>query len=101
MENLTLIRKSKGWNQEQLAELAGTTQATINRIEKGSDGVTLRMLYAIARALEVPIYALFVDDLSEAELNLIRASRGLSASEESGWREAAVQATSPGHQVDQ
>ena len=101
MENLAMIRKSKGWTQEQLAEIAGVTQPTINRIEKGGDGVTLRTLKQIAKAVDVPLYALFMDSLSPAELNLIKASRGLSADVDAAWREKAAEALTPPRPTDQ
>lgn len=96
-----MIRKSKGWTQEQLAELARVTQPTINRIEKGGDGVTLRTLKQIAKAIDVPLYVLFMDRLSPAELNLIKASRGLSAEVEAAWREKAAEAQARPDPIDQ
>lgn len=34
-KSLAVLRNSKGWNQSQLAEAAGVTQATISQLENG------------------------------------------------------------------
>ena len=50
---LKQIRISAGLTQEQLAEMAGVTQATISRLESGKDSITLRQIKNIAEALNV------------------------------------------------
>jgi transcriptional regulator with XRE-family HTH domain len=47
-------RRQKKLSQEGLAQLAGLSQATISRVEKG-EGSTLQVLAKIARALDVPV----------------------------------------------
>ena len=45
-------RTSRGWSQAKLAEVAGTTQSTVDRIEKGGSS---KHLIKVARAAGVPI----------------------------------------------
>ncbi|WP_032800561.1 helix-turn-helix domain-containing protein, partial [Streptococcus sobrinus] len=55
MENKTLVanlRKQKGWTQERLAEKAGLSVRTIQRIERGDDS-SLETLGLVANALDV------------------------------------------------
>jgi len=54
------LRKAKKLTQEQLAELVGIDPKNISRIEKGNNYPTAENLTAIARALNVDIYELFV-----------------------------------------
>ena len=56
-DNLKSLRTNKGWSQERLAEAAGVSQTTIDKIEKG---LTIRSRYLgdIADALEVPLSAI-------------------------------------------
>jgi XRE family transcriptional regulator, regulator of sulfur utilization len=53
------IRKSRGWSQEQLAEIAGTKHSDIGQIERGERNVTLRTLEKVAHTLGVEVYSLF------------------------------------------
>ncbi len=85
--NVARLRKLRGWSQIDLAEAAGTTQPTVSRVEKGEEGVTLKVLRPIAEALEVPLYMLFLDDASEAEIELIQAYRSLPADRRAGWHD--------------
>ena len=51
-------RKHRGLTQQQLAELLGTSQSAINRIEKGHQNLSLEMLARIGAALDSEIVAL-------------------------------------------
>ncbi|QBX57061.1 UDP-N-acetylglucosamine 1-carboxyvinyltransferase [Nocardioides seonyuensis] len=51
-------RKHRGLTQSQLAELLGTSQSAINRIEKGHQNLSLEMLARIGSALDSEIVAL-------------------------------------------
>lgn len=44
-------RKSRGYTQEQLAEMVGVTHGAISQLERGQTGYTQPMLEAIAAAL--------------------------------------------------
>ncbi len=64
------LRMKRGYSQKKLAELAGTKQANISRLESGLANPTLNLLERIAAALEV-----------ECEIRLFRSETGLSFSE--------------------
>src|SRR3954468_24596594 len=51
-------RKHRGLTQHQLAELLGTSQSAVNRIEKGHQNLSLDMLARIGSALDSEIVAL-------------------------------------------
>ncbi|GAA4350070.1 hypothetical protein GCM10023185_07410 [Hymenobacter saemangeumensis] len=53
--NLLLQRQQRGLTQEQLAERAGVTTRTIQRIEAGSGAPHLSTLSLLAGALELPV----------------------------------------------
>ncbi|MFG2439633.1 helix-turn-helix domain-containing protein [Streptomyces sp. NPDC048508] len=56
-------RIRRGVSQAQLAELAGTGQAAISRIESGRDLPTLALLGRIAAALDCRLTIDFTSDL--------------------------------------
>src|SRR4029450_11266265 len=43
-------RKHRGWTQTQLADVLGTSQSAVNRIERGHQNLTLEMLARIGEA---------------------------------------------------
>lgn len=96
--NLKSMRLSRGLSQKELADMAGVQQATISKVEAGYDGVTLRVLRALASALDVEVYDLLADDRATAERELIKAFRGLSADRQKGWLELAAALVQPGPQ---
>src|SRR3954467_8503169 len=51
-------RKHRGLTQHQLADLLGTSQSAINRIEKGHQNMSLEMIARIGAALDSEIVAL-------------------------------------------
>jgi len=57
---IALLRKSKGWTQEKLAEESNLSIRTIQRLESGEDS-SLETLRLVSNALEVQINDLFVD----------------------------------------
>jgi transcriptional regulator with XRE-family HTH domain len=58
-------RKSLGLTQHQLAELAGTDQSHISRLEQGRKGATTGMLHRIAQALGLSLSELLGDRVRE------------------------------------
>ena len=58
-------RKSLGLTQRQLAELAGTDQSHISRLEQGRKGATTAMLHRIAQALGLSLAELLGDWVRE------------------------------------
>ena len=53
-------RKHRGYTQTQLAEVLGTSQSAINRIESGQQNLSLEMLARIGEALDSEIVSLGV-----------------------------------------
>ncbi|MGX7041334.1 helix-turn-helix domain-containing protein [Leuconostoc lactis] len=64
---ISMLRKSKGFTQEKLAEKSNLSIRTIQRLESGEDS-SLETLRLVANALEVPVNELFetVDDATKA-----------------------------------
>lgn len=52
-EKVRLLRKKKGFSQEELALEAGMDLTSINEIEKGHRSPKLVTVYTIARALKI------------------------------------------------
>ena len=82
-------RKAKGLSQGELAEMIGTTQPTISKMEAGDAGCTIGLYRAYADAVGVTLSDLFADDRSAAELALIKTFRTLSPDRQAGWLEMA------------
>ncbi|MGH3496444.1 MAG: helix-turn-helix domain-containing protein [Nocardioidaceae bacterium] len=53
-------RKHRGWTQTELADVLGTSQSAVNRIERGHQNVSLDMLARIGAALDSEIVSLGV-----------------------------------------
>ena len=51
-------RKHRGWTQAELAEMLGTSQSAVNRIERGHQNLSLEMLARIGEALDSEIVSL-------------------------------------------
>lgn len=52
-------RKRTGYSQEMLAEKAGLFSAYIGQVERGESKASLRSIFKIANALEMPLEILF------------------------------------------
>ena len=58
-ERIREIRKSKGFTQEQLAEMIGVEPRHISRVEGGYNSPSIERLAKISEVLEVPINEFF------------------------------------------
>lgn len=87
--NIAMIRKRLGLTQIELAERAKLTQPTVSRAERGDDGTTMATLQGIAAALNVPLEALFVEDRSPIETELITIFRTLPPDRQKDWVDLA------------
>jgi transcriptional regulator with XRE-family HTH domain len=56
------LRAEKGWSQERLAEEAGMHRTYLGGIEIAKRNPSLRNIIRLARALGVPVAALFEDN---------------------------------------
>ena len=63
-KKIKLLRATRGWSQETLAELCGFSRSYIANIEAGKHNVSLDNLERIAEAFEVPIAELLNPDFS-------------------------------------
>lgn len=56
--NIGYYRRERSFSQEELAEAAGASRATVGKVEVGMVGISLDMLFNIADALDVEPYKL-------------------------------------------
>lgn len=87
---LAAIRKARGLSQSELADLADIEQPTVSKIERGFEGVTLRTLNQIAKALDISLADLLIDERSAAEETLLQAFRELPPERQQGWTDMAL-----------
>ena len=71
-EKIRKIRRDMGITQENLGEEVGLTPATISRIEGGSRGLSIERLEAIAKALDVSMAELFLDEAERVEFHPVK-----------------------------
>lgn len=55
IHNLIRIRKERGLTQTDVAELIGTKQSAISRLERGEEDITLSRAETICSALDVEL----------------------------------------------
>jgi len=63
-KKIKLLRFSRGWSQETLAELCGFSRSYITNIESGKHNLSLDNLEHIAQAFEVQIAELLNPDFN-------------------------------------
>ena len=56
---IALIRKKRGYTQDQLAAMTGISQSTIAMIERGGNNPTVKTLEQLAAALDTSLATLF------------------------------------------
>lgn len=54
-ESIRAMRTAQGWEQEQLAEIAGISVANVRSVEAGKYAVNIDVLNKIARALNAEL----------------------------------------------
>ncbi len=60
---LKIERLKRGLSQEKLAELSNVSSSSISLIERGVQSPTVETVGAIAKALDIEIYKLFIFDI--------------------------------------
>lgn len=85
--NIENLRRLRGLNQDELADMAQLSQSAISRAEKGDDGVTLRKFRQISNALRVPLAELFQEDRTKSENELVEMYRRLPSERQQMWLE--------------
>ena len=58
-QRIAKLRLARGMTQAKLAEAAGMDPATVSRAETGAQRLSVKRLFAIARALEIDLPDLF------------------------------------------
>ncbi len=53
------LRKARGWTQEAFAEMLHISRTHMGHIEQGRAAPSLKLLTKLAKALKVPVSALF------------------------------------------
>lgn len=89
MNNVAHYRKLRGLTQVELAEMIGFTQPHVSRIERGDDGISIKMFALIADALNVTLSDLFAERMASAEAELIKAFRSVPPRIQKSWIEMA------------
>lgn len=59
-QKIQRLRKSSGYSQEKLAELARISRTHMGHIEQGRKSPSLKVLEKLARTLAVPLSELFI-----------------------------------------
>lgn len=60
--NITQLRKSKGWSQEELAFECQLHRTYIGSVERGERNIAILTLFKIANALEVEVKEIIKQD---------------------------------------
>ncbi len=58
------LRAERGWSQAELAERLEVSRQSVNAIETGKYDPSLPLAFRIARVFELPIEAIFSDELT-------------------------------------
>lgn len=61
-DRLTAVRGERGLTVSEIARLVGVSASAISQIERGTSRPSVATLFALARALNVPVDAFFDDD---------------------------------------
>lgn len=72
------IRKSRGMRAVDLAEKLGVSKAYISKVESNKTGVSFDTLEKICSVIGVTLSEFFSDELSPADLRLLKSAKGLS-----------------------
>ena len=60
---LKVLRAEHNWSQAELSDSLGVSRQTVNAIETGRYDPSLPLAFKIARLFQLPIEAIFQDDL--------------------------------------
>jgi XRE family transcriptional regulator, regulator of sulfur utilization len=83
--NLQKWRVRRRMSVSALARAAGVSKSTVSELERHSGNPSLETLWALARALEIPLGFLFTDHDARAGIRVVRAGHGSLAFEDGGY----------------
>jgi transcriptional regulator with XRE-family HTH domain len=73
--SLRRVRASRGMSLDALARASGVSRAMLSQIELGRSVPTIKVLWRIARALDMPFSALLADSRPKGAIAILRADR--------------------------
>lgn len=89
-ENLRRLRASRGLSLDRLALLSGVSRSMLNQIELGKSVPTIKTLFRITGALELPFAALMATAAPDGTKVLRRASSKTLASQDGSFTSRAL-----------
>src|SRR5262245_25571263 len=72
---LRRVRAARGMSLEALARSSGVSRAMLSQIELGRSTPTIKVLWRIARALDIPFSALIADNRPQGTTTVLRADK--------------------------
>lgn len=61
-KRVAVLRKARGWSQEQLSLESGLARSYLGGVERGQRNISLLNIYRLAESLSLPASALFQDE---------------------------------------
>ncbi|MGL5712593.1 MAG: helix-turn-helix domain-containing protein [Paraclostridium sp.] len=74
-EKIASIRKQKDLSIRDLAKLADVTPSLLSQLERGLSNPSLNTIKAISKALDVPLFTFFMEDVDNKELIVRKDNR--------------------------
>ncbi len=74
-EKISHIRKQKSLSIRDLAKLADVTPSLLSQLERGLSNPLLNTIKAISKALDVPLFTFFIDEVDNKELIVRKDNR--------------------------
>ncbi|MGL5754630.1 MAG: helix-turn-helix domain-containing protein [Paraclostridium sp.] len=74
-EKISHIRKEKNLSIRDLAKIANVTPSLLSQLERGLSNPSLNTIKAISKALDVPLFSFFVDEVDNKELIVKKDNR--------------------------
>ncbi|WP_197086244.1 helix-turn-helix domain-containing protein [Sphingobacterium sp. IITKGP-BTPF85] len=68
-EQIKFMRKQRGLTQQDLAEVAGISLRTIQRVEKGTEEISGFSLKQISQVLEIPLEQLIMPNVNQISID--------------------------------
>ncbi|CEK34078.1 HTH-type transcriptional regulator [[Clostridium] sordellii] len=74
-EKISHLRKEKNLSIRDLAKLADVTPSLLSQLERGLSNPSLNTIKAISKALDVPLFSFFIDEVNNKDLIVRKDSR--------------------------